>query len=73
MVKLGQALTKAGDDSEEPDYLGSTCYFKKHRGKTWRQVLDEDPEYVQFILTEADVRLSVRLRDELMWALEERI
>lgn len=70
MVKLGASFGDVGEP-EERDYLELTCYMKKHKGKTWRQVLDEDPQYVEFILMQTDVKLSERLRDELTWALED--
>lgn len=30
--------------------LGSTCQFKKHKGKTWHAVLQEDPDYVRWVV-----------------------
>lgn len=73
MPKLGAGFGKVGEDpNEDKDYLSTICYLKKHHGETWRQVVETDPEYVLWVLTESDVRLGHRLRDELTWALEER-
>jgi hypothetical protein len=69
--KIGQPIADVGEP-EERDYLSSTCFLKKYRGKKWRMVLEEDPDYIRWVLTEADIKLGERLRDELMWALEEQ-
>ncbi len=67
---LSSISTEPPDDTK--DYLATHCYLKKHKGKTWRQVVEEDPEYVDWVLHSSDVKLGVRLRQELTWALEER-
>lgn len=59
-------------DKEDKDYLETPCFLKKYKGWRWNQVLDEDPDYVRWLLTESDVKLGDKLRDQLMWALEER-
>jgi hypothetical protein len=66
--KLGKVLAENPGDSnkEERDLLASVCFMRKHKGATWRQVLDEDPDYIRWILFESDVKLGERLRDELM-------
>lgn len=69
-MRLGDILSEM-PEKEEKDYLDSICFTKKHRGATWRQVLEEDPDYIRFLLVESDVKFSERLRDALMWALEE--
>lgn len=69
MPKVGRFFDKIPNEDE--DILERICWFKKHEGETWRQVLDEDPKYVLWILEETDLITNEQLRDELMFALEE--
>lgn len=54
----------AGGGSRDPATLDSICPFKKHKGEPWGQVLDEDPEYVDWILENID-DLDTDLRELL--------
>ena len=71
MAKIGHLLRQGGE-AESEDLLTTTiCPFKKHKGTTWRQVLNIDPDYVHFILYNTDLELDEDLVQELEWALEE--
>lgn len=54
------------------DLLDEEPYFGKHAGTglTWREVVEKDPDYVEWVVAEAKA-ISEELRFELMEALED--
>jgi hypothetical protein len=48
-----------------------TCYFKKHKGERWKDVVIADREYVEWLLYDSDEDLSSDLVDYLEGLLDE--
>ena len=53
---------------EEQENL-KVCYFLKHEGSLWEDVIEEDREYVEFLVNSYDLKED--LYDYLMDLLEE--
>jgi hypothetical protein len=47
------------------------CPFKKHKGKLWKEVAEEDPEYVDWILSFEGPRLTDEQYDYIYNVAEE--
>lgn len=56
---------------DEQDPLDQICWFKKHEGEPWRDVVETDPDYVHFILYETNLRLDQQLVEALEMELGE--
>jgi len=46
--------------------------FGKHNGKSFAQVGDEDPEYLQFIIDTMEDKLSAEVRSRLIYWLNKK-
>lgn len=49
------------------------CHFPKHKGKLWKEIAIEDPDYIEFLLYESDRELPSDLVDYLEDLLDEGI
>ena len=58
------------DEHVDSDLLDTACSFKKHKGRTWREVLRDDPKYVKWIVDNVD-DMDEDLRFALSEALEQ--
>ena len=57
------------DHSKKPDLL-YYCPFPKHEGEKWVDVVENDSEYIEWLLSGEGPYLSERLTDKLTWLLE---
>jgi hypothetical protein len=53
---------------EGPDPI---CRFPKHKGERWEDIVKDDPEYVEFILSGEGPHLDEEQYDYIMELLEE--
>ena len=69
MVRLGNIISS---DSNDEDYLDTQiCPFRKWKDATWRQVIETDPGYVDFILHNTDLDLPKKLVEYLELELDD--
>jgi len=48
------------------------CPFRKHKGKPWTEVVKEDPEYVEWLVSfDCTVQIERSLYEYLVFILEE--
>ena len=48
------------------------CPFPKHKGKLWAQVIEEDPDYVEWLLSGEGPLIGPTLYEKLTEMMEER-
>jgi len=51
---------------------GVILNFGKHTGKSFSQIGDEDPEYLQFIIDTMEEKLSAEVRSRLIYWLNKK-
>ncbi len=52
--KTSQTVFESSNPEDDYKDLDSKIVFGKHKGKTWRKVLNTDPEYVQWAVVKVD-------------------
>lgn len=55
----------------DSDPLDSKCWLSRYKGLTWREVIDRDLEYVEWILFESGIILDPQLRSSIADAISE--
>lgn len=58
-------------ESTEPFTLDTICDFQKHKGKTWKKILEEEPQYVGWAIHDSK-SLNDEAKEVLRKALEGR-
>lgn len=68
MSRVGQWLTLPKSDP-----LDARCWLPRYKGATWREVIDLDLPYVEWLLFESDIVFPTQLRSAMEDAVADLI